>query len=54
MAAKKSYKKPEAKKIILAPQECCAAGCKTFSGTDKAGRMCRKSGNCNNSNASGS
>lgn len=52
--AKKRYQKPAVKKVTLAPEECCVAGCKLVSGTAKAGRMCRSTNNCNNSSAGGS
>ena len=53
MTVKKSYRKPEVRRIKLAPEECCIAGCKTASGTAKSNQRCHKTGACAN-NAVGS
>ncbi|MBU0605105.1 MAG: hypothetical protein KKH77_02320 [Candidatus Omnitrophica bacterium] len=53
MTVKKQYRKPEIRKIRLAPEECCITGCKTATGPDKSNRRCRKTGSCGN-NAPGS
>jgi hypothetical protein len=53
MAAKKSYSKPEIRKIGLAPEECCITGCKTTAGTAKKNQKCHKAGACS-SNRPGS
>lgn len=51
MTVKKQYRKPEIRKIKLAPEECCITGCKTTTGSAKSGRTCRKTGACVNSAA---
>ena len=49
MKAKKSYQRPEIKKVNLVPQEAVLTICKAASGTAKnAGRTCRSTGCINN------